>query len=242
MSAPSGLRIEETEKRITAVEKFVREVIDKEDLQLVLSELGVTPDWSAAYTPNAGPMDAVMKIQLSTERKKSAQEYVAELREGFASRPEFSDLEFAFDAGGMVRSAMNEGKSTPIAIRVTAKEQQVAHDVAAMIRKDVAKIEGVVDARIIQRLDYPQYMVQVDRAMAAQLGLTQVDVMKAIIAALNSSIQFNKTNFWIDPISKNQYYVGVSSTSRRTSSRSTRSSTFPSPARSRTSPCRCGTW
>jgi multidrug efflux pump subunit AcrB len=208
--APSGLRIEEMEKRITTVEQFVRKIIEKEDLQLVLSELGVTSDWSAAYTPNAGPMDAVVKIQLSAERKKSAQEYVAELREGFASHSEFSDLEFAFDAGGMVRSAMNEGKSTPISIRVTSKEQQTAHDVAAMIREDVAKIEGVVDARVIQRLDYPQYMVQVDRAMAAQLGLTQVDVMKAIIAALNSSIQFNKTNFWIDPISKNQYYVGVS--------------------------------
>ena len=75
--APRGLRIEETEKRIAAVEEFVRKTIDKEDLQLVLSELGVTSDWSAAYTPNAGPMDAVVKIQLTAERKKSAQEYVA---------------------------------------------------------------------------------------------------------------------------------------------------------------------
>ena len=48
--APSGLRIEETEKRIKAVEDFVRETIDEEDLQLVLSEIGVTSDWSAAYT------------------------------------------------------------------------------------------------------------------------------------------------------------------------------------------------
>ena len=207
--APSGLRIEETEKRIAAVEQFVRKIIDKEDLQMILSELGVTPDWSAAYTPNAGTMDSVMKIQLSAERKKSAQEYVAELRQGFASHSEFSDLEFAFDAGGMVRSAMNEGKSTPIAIRVTAKNQQTAHDVAEMIREATKKIEGVVDARIIQRLDYPQYLVNVDRAMSAQLGLTQADVMKAIISALNSSIQFNKTNFWIDPISQNQYFVGV---------------------------------
>ena len=68
----------------------------------------------------------------------------------------------------------------------------------------------MVDARIIQRLDYPQYVIKVDRAKSAQLGLTQADVMKAVIAALNSSIQFNKHNFWIDPKSKNQYYVGVS--------------------------------
>ena len=34
--------------------------------------------------------------------------------------------------------------------------------------------------------------------------------MKNVIAAFNSSIQFNKHNFWIDPKSKNQYFVGVS--------------------------------
>ena len=34
----------------------------------------------------------------------------------------------------------------------------------------------MVDARIIQRLDYPQYLINVDRAKSAQLGLTQADV------------------------------------------------------------------
>src|SRR5262249_29060465 len=33
--------------------------------------------------------------------------------------------------------------------------------------------------------------------------------MLNLIASLNSSIQFNKRNFWIDPVSQNQYYVGV---------------------------------
>ena len=44
------------------------------------------------------------------------------LRHGFARDPRFADLEFAFDAGGMIRGAMNEGKSTPINIRVTGKK------------------------------------------------------------------------------------------------------------------------
>src|SRR5262249_12419896 len=62
---------------------------------------------------------------------------------------------------------------------------------------------------ILQRLDYPQYIVEVDRAAASNLGLTQTEVMQNLVAALNSSIQFNKRNFWIDPVSHNQYYVGV---------------------------------
>src|SRR5205807_10270421 len=73
----------------------------------------------------------------------------------------------------------------------------------------ITLIDGVVDARIIQRLDYPQYVIEVDRAKAADLGLTQSEVMKNVVAALNSSIQFHKKNFWIDPVSKNQYFVGV---------------------------------
>ena len=67
----------------------------------------------------------------------------------------------------------------------------------------------MVDARIIQRLDYPEYVIDVDRAKAADLGLTQEDVMKNVVAAFNSSIQFNKKNFWIDPVGGNQYFVGV---------------------------------
>ena len=34
-------------------------------------------------------------------------------------------------------------------------------------------------------------------------------IMKSVVAAFNSSIQFNKHNFWIDPKNKNQYFVGV---------------------------------
>ena len=79
-------------------------------------------------------MDAVVKVQLTPDRTKSAQQCVAALRDGFATDPEFEQLlqetyarkvaagelpygvtplsrvnmEFAFDAGGMIRSAMNE--------------------------------------------------------------------------------------------------------------------------------------
>lgn len=206
--APSGTRLEETEEKIARVENVVKKMTG-DDLELVISEAGLTANWSAAYTPNSGPMDAVLKVQLKSERSKSAQEYVDQLRRGFAADPQFSDLEFAFDAGGMIRSAMNEGKSTPINIRITAKDMLKARKVAEGMLKEVKRIDGVVDARIIQRLDYPQYLVEVDRTKAAALGLNQADVMQNVVAALNSSVQFNKRNFWIDPRSSNQYFVGV---------------------------------
>jgi multidrug efflux pump subunit AcrB len=206
--AKTGTRIEETERRIAQVEKAIKDRIG-DDLEITISEIGVVADWSAAYTPNSGPMDAVVKVQLIPDRKKSAQEYVEMLREAFNSEKEFADLEFGFDSGGMIRGAMNEGKSTPLNVRITGKDLDKAHEIAEAIQRDVRSIDGVVDCRIMQRLNYPEYVITVDRAKAANMGLSQMDVMRNLVAALNSSIQFNKKNFWIDPVSHNQYFVGV---------------------------------
>lgn len=206
--APSGTRIEETEKKVARVEQFVRDLI-RGDVEIIISELGVVSDLSAAYTPNAGPMDAVVKVQLKHEREHSAQEYVEMLRKGLAGDSRFRDLEFAFDAGGMIRSAMNEGKSSPINVRISGKNLPQSRSIAEDLKHKLSAIDGVVDARIIQRLDYPEYIIEVDRAKVADLMLNQAEVMKNVVAALNSSIQFHKKNFWIDPVSKNQYFVGV---------------------------------
>lgn len=204
--AESGTRIEETEKMVEQVEQYVRKTIGK-DVQIIISEIGVVADLSAAYTPNAGPMDAVVKVQLTEERHHSAQEYVQMIRTGVER--EFKNLEFAFDAGGMIRSAMNEGKSSPINIRISGKDMAKSLKIAEAIKRRIHRINGVVDDRIIQRLDYPEFIIDVDRAKAADLGLNQAEVMKNVVAALNSSIQYHKKNFWIDPVSKNQYFVGV---------------------------------
>ena len=206
--APSGSKLEVTEERVSDVEKLIRKTIG-DDLVIVMSEVGAVADWSAAYTPNAGPMDAVLKVQLGHHRHHSAQEYVQEIREAMHKDHRFQDLEIGFDSGGMIRSAMNGGKSTPINIRVTGKQLPLLRGIAEKIQDDIRDIDGIVDARILQRLDYPQYVVDIDRDRAADLELPLPYVVKNIVAALNSSIQFNKKNFFIDPISKGQYYVGV---------------------------------
>jgi multidrug efflux pump subunit AcrB len=206
--APTGTRIERTEDRIAEVENVLKQTIG-DDLELAISELGVWPDWSAAYTPNSGPMDTIMRIQLKEERKNSAQHWAQALRTKFAQNKQFSDLEFAFNTGGTISSALNEGRPTPLNLRIEGKHPRQSRKLAEQILAEVKKIDGVVDSRILQRLDYPEYLIEVDRAKARELALTQEDIMKCVISSLNSSIQFNKKNFWIDPKSQNQYWVGV---------------------------------
>ena len=237
--APSGTRIEETEKRVARVEKFVRDQLG-EDLQLIISEIGVVADLSAAYTPNAGPMDAVVKVQLKHEREHSAQEYVQRLRAALTRDPNFRDLEFAFDAGGMIRSAMNEGKSSPINIRLSGKNMAQARSIAEAIKREVVGIKGVVDARIIQRLDYPEYIIEVDRAKVADLGLNQAVVMKNVVAALTRASSFTRKTSGSTRSARTSTSSAFN-TLKKTSIRSTPFSMCRSPVRARPSRFRYGT-
>ena len=85
---------------------------------MVVSEIGLNPDWSSAYTANAGQQDAVIRIQLTEARTKTAQEYAIQLRHAIHADSRFVDLDVAFDTGGMVSAALNYGASSPIDIQI----------------------------------------------------------------------------------------------------------------------------
>jgi multidrug efflux pump subunit AcrB len=205
----AGTRIENTETVVKKIDEFIRKNIPKDDLELTVCEIGTSADWSAAYTANSGPMDALLKIQLTPERSRTSQEYIRRLRKALAENPEFSEVEFSFDSGGLIRGALNEGKSSPINIQLVGGNQKALFKLADKIHTEVKGIKGIVDARVLQKPNAPEYIVEVDKTKAQALGLTQSDVMKNIIAATNSSIMYNKKSFWIDPKSGNQYFVGV---------------------------------
>jgi multidrug efflux pump subunit AcrB len=211
--AETGTKLEKTSEKVARFEQFIREVIPPADVRMIVSELGVTTNWSAAYTPNSGPQDAVVKVQLSDRRAKTAQQYASLLRAAFQERqrqndPEFTTLHISFDTGGMVSAALNYGAASPIEIQVIGGNLQDAYEKAVEIRNRVAKVPGAADVHIQQRLDYPQRMIEIDREKAQQHGLDVRDVFQTVLTALNSSVQVDR-NFWVDPATGNQYFIVV---------------------------------
>ncbi len=209
---PSNLRLDAAEERIAEVEKFINDTILSEhqggDRVTVISEIGLDPDWSAAYTANSGQQDAVIRIQLAEERSKSAQEWASELRQAFAHNPRFNDLRFSFDTGGMVSTALNFGASSPIDIEVSGGTPEQGFVMAREIRNHISDVKGAADVRVLQRRDAPYLVIDVDRQKAASVGLSGEDVILQVVAAMNSSVAINR-NFWIDVDTGNQYFVGV---------------------------------
>jgi multidrug efflux pump subunit AcrB len=206
--APSHLRLDATERRVIDVEKAIAEAIPPHELKMVVSEIGLNNDWSAAYSPNAGQQDTVIRLQLAPGRTKSAQEYAVHLRHHLAADPRFADLEFSFDTGGMVSAALNFGAASPIDIEVTGGTPEQKLDVAGKIRKLVVEVPGAADVRVLQRNDAPYLVLEVDRQKAASIGLSARDVVMQVVTAMNSSIALTR-NFWIDPKSGNQYFIAV---------------------------------
>jgi multidrug efflux pump subunit AcrB len=207
--APSKSRLDETERRVLDVERFIAGKIPADERDMIVSELGLDPDWSAAYSENSGQQDAIIRIQLKEGRRKSAQEYAVLLRHALEQEPKrFGDLHVSFDTGGMVSTALNYGASSPIDIQVEGGSARQAEGLARAIRKRVVGVRGAADVRVLQRLDAPYLLFNIDRKKAAEFGLTAEEVVLQLVAAMNSSVSINR-NFWIDTQTGNQYFVAV---------------------------------
>ena len=209
---PTGTKIEKTNERLGTFEQFIRDVIPAEDIRMVVTEVGIANNWSAAYTANSGPQDAAVKVQLTEERARTSQEYASLLRAEFTRRQQtdsdFADLRLSFDTGGIVSSALNYGATSPLEIQLSGGSLQAANAKACEVRDRIASVRGAVDVRIHQRFDYPQMLIEIDRKKANQLGLDVYQVFQAVTTALNSSVTVDR-NFWIDPKTSNQYWIGV---------------------------------
>jgi multidrug efflux pump subunit AcrB len=213
--APSNMRLDAAEKRIAQVERFLEQHVPENERQMIVTELGLDPDWSAAYTANAGQQDAAIRLQLSDERSRSAQEYAIYLRDLLGHDRRFNDLRISFDTGGMVSAALNYGASSPIDVQIAGGSFDQAMDLAKEIKNRVTwdeasqkGVRGTADVHVQQRLDAPYLVFEVDRKKAANEGLSAEDVILQVVAAMNSSVSINR-NFWIDNKSGNQYFVAV---------------------------------
>src|SRR6202012_5716256 len=80
MKAPSGTRIELADRYVARVEDEVRSVIPAKDLNMIVSNIGVTPDLSAIYTTNSGMHTAFVQVSLKKEHRVGSYEYMERVR------------------------------------------------------------------------------------------------------------------------------------------------------------------
>jgi multidrug efflux pump subunit AcrB len=206
LKAPTGTRLSVTEGEVARVEDLVRQVVLPEDLGMIVSNIGSTPDFSAMYTTNSAMHTAFVQVSLKEDHKVGSYDYMARVKEKIGA--DLPELSAYFQSGGLVDAVLNLGLPAPIDVQVAGSNMEKSYDTALKLSSRIRQIPGVADVFIPQDIDYPALQLDVDRTQASEMGLDQREVVNNVITALTSN-QMIAPSFWIDPKTGNDYMLTV---------------------------------
>jgi multidrug efflux pump subunit AcrB len=206
LKAPNGTRLSVTENEVARVEELVRRVVSPEDLGMIVSNIGATPDFSAIYTTNSAMHTAFVQVSLKEDHKVGSYEYMARVKNRIET--ELPELSAYFQSGGLVDAVLNLGLPAPIDVQVAGSNMDKSYKLALKLASQIKRVGGVADVFIPQDIDYPALQLDVDRMRAGEMGLDQQEVVANVITALTSN-QMIAPSFWIDPKTGNDYMLTV---------------------------------
>ena len=208
LRARTGTRIEETVRLVDQVEAVVRDEIGSEEISGILDNIGIPNSGiSLSYSNNGliGTGDADVLISLRSGHRPTG-EHVRRLRLRLSR--EFPGTIFYFLPADIVSQTINFGLPAPFDVQIVGRDQTGNRAVAAALAAKIRQVLGTVDVRVQQPADQPRFHVEVDRAKAAEIGLTERDVANSVLLSLNGSGQVSPS-YWLNPKVGIQYLVNV---------------------------------
>jgi len=214
--APIGTRIEETERLVARLEQRIREIVPPDELQTINSMIGVPISYNLAFvqTDNIGSQDADVLIALKPKHRPT-DEYMDRIRRELPD--EFPGSNLYFQPADIVSQVLNFGLPAPIDVQIEGPDVEQSFGVARELAGRMRHIPGATDVRIPQVLAHPALALDVDRARAAQIGITQRDVANNLLVSLSSSTLV-APSFWINPKNNVNYFVVVQTPLRQVDS------------------------
>lgn len=206
VKVPPGTRLEVTDQYVAKMEQDIRDVVSPHDMNMIVSNIGITPDLSAIYTSNSGMHTAFIQVSLKEDHKTSSFVYMQRLRKKFAT--DLPEVDTYFQTGGLVDSVVNQGQPAPIDIRIGGSDLNQTFAFAQTVAAKVKALSSVNDVLIPQDLDYPGLELNIDREHAALLGISPQSAIDDVITALTSDTMI-APSFWVDPKSGNNYFLSV---------------------------------
>jgi multidrug efflux pump subunit AcrB len=216
--APAGTRIEQTEAYFQQVEDYIRQVIPVAELGVITDNIGLPTNINIALSDSVtvGSADGEILVALK-EGHRPTSAYLATLRRELPRR--FPDLQFFAQPADIVSQILNFGLPAPIDIQISGPIQETDQNYAAaqQIVRELSTVPGAVDVHVQQILDSPRLMVDTDRQIARQIGLTEQDLANTLSISLSGSGTAT-TNFWLNRKNGVRYPVVVQTEQHRVSS------------------------
>ena len=209
-----GTRIEETERKFVHIEDAIREVIPPGEIETLIDNIGI-PYSGLNLSLSEGALISAADGQIFIALKKGhrpTEQYVRRMRAILTER--FPEQTFFFLAPDMSTQVLNFGLAAPIDVQVRGAvgNEEATWDVAKQIARRVLDIPGAVDVHLAQVPQQPALRIDVNRTMAAQVGLSERDVASDLLVALASNAVVAPT-YWLDKRGV-QYLVAVQTPQR----------------------------
>ena len=215
---PPGTRIEQTEVYFQRVEDYLRQVIPANELAVINDNIGLPNNINLARSDSVtvGPSDGEILVELKPNHHPTA-DYLKTIRAEFPQR--FPDLELFTQPADIVSQILNFGLPAPIDIQVSGPIQESDHNfqIAQRIAKDLAAVPGAVDVHVQQITAAPRLMIDTDRTVAQQSGMTQSAIANSLSVSLAGSGTATQ-NFWLNYKNGVTYQVVVQTPQRRVTS------------------------
>ncbi len=206
LKAPTGTRLELTAADVKKVENIIREVVAPEELDVIASNIGVTPGFSSMYTSNTASHTAFVQVSLKEKHKTGSYDYMDKVRTRV--NQELPQLTTYFQSGGLVDAVLNMGLPAPINIQISGSNLEKNYEAASKLSKEISALPGVSDVFVPQDIDAPALRINVNRQYASDMGLSQKEVVSNVITALTSNSMI-APSYWVDPKSGNDYMLTV---------------------------------
>jgi HAE1 family hydrophobic/amphiphilic exporter-1 len=176
---PTGSQLSETGKIVSVVEEIVAA---EPATDIIFSSVGSGGDF--AMLGGGSPELATLQVKLKPlqERNISTAQMVEKLRDQVSGIPgaKFT-VDMADDSGG-------GGQGAPISIRITGDDLDVLKDLGNMVEEEVRAVEGTRNVTSSLEEARPELQVLVDRARAAQYGVTVGQVLAAARTAFDGQV------------------------------------------------------
>ena len=209
LRAPTGTRIEETERLSGEVNSVIHKEIPADELGGILDNIGI-PNSSINLSYNTsgviGAGDVDILVSLKPGHAPTA-EYVRRLRTRL--NRDFPGTMFYFLPADIVSQTLNFSLPAPFDIQIVGRDQVKTRELAVRLADQIKKIPGAVDVRVQQPNNLPQFSITVDRVKAAELGLTEQNVASSVLLELSGSSQVSPA-YWLNPAVGVQYLINVS--------------------------------
>ncbi|HEV8646920.1 MAG TPA: efflux RND transporter permease subunit [Burkholderiales bacterium] len=194
--APSGTRLEETARLFADIQREIRNIVPRDELQAVVENIGLPEPVNLAWVDSVtvGPGDGEMLIQLKPGHRPTY-EYRVAIRE--MVKTVFPEVIAFFRPADIVGQTLNGSAAAALDVRFSGRDVPGNLQLAHLFMSEAQKVPGAVDVTMRQIRDWPEYFIEVDRARAAQLGVTLPDIANAVLIALSSSAVV-QSNYWAD--------------------------------------------